>query len=296
MDYITPMQLRAYGTGLDLTRFGDADLAGAIDQAEGQIDAYMAFREESSLGFVTGPRTERAPWNRKTRRIYPQCLPVPVQTITSFSVVVGQNSVGGVPAPVLANVDPSLIVINNDLGYLEVVSLAVIAFGLTPVVVNLTLIQPYALFTYQAGYSVQKVATRLVASADGATFHSFRPNWDIVAQVPIVTAGGVVAPAGSYAVNPDDGVIVFGQPPAGAVKATFTHTIPDIVTDAARLCTLEVLGESYANRVMAGFDMIKSPALEARRRGTFRDIVKPPWQTMLDTIKYSQVSLSGGAG
>ena len=286
MRYITPAILRVAGSGLPLASLSDLDLAGVIAQAEGDIDGFMEFREDNSLGFSPGSRTERSHWNRLSRRFYPACLPVPVQSITSYVVVVGQNGPGGVPTLVKANVDPSLVLLNNDMGYMEVTSLAVVAFGLTPVVAQLTVIEPFILATYVAGYSIPKVGLRL-GSADQVTYHSFLPNWDAVIQVPAVTVNGNVLPATSYTVNADDGAIVLaasGQP-ADVVRATFTHTIPDTVTQACRLACIDVLSETFANRSAAGFDMLKSPAIEVRRRGTYRDSAAPAWQRLLSTYK-----------
>ena len=57
MRYITPAILRVAGTGMPLAGFSDLDLAGMIAQAEGDIDGFMEFREDNSLGFSPGSRT-----------------------------------------------------------------------------------------------------------------------------------------------------------------------------------------------------------------------------------------------
>lgn len=255
MRYLTPAILRAAGSGLALTAFTDGDLGGVIAEAEALIDAYVAFREDQSLGFSAGLREERHRWDPVHRRVYPHCFPVPVKNsaavpISLFEIVVSQSSADG--SNISAKVPWELLVVNNDQGYIEPISLSVIAYGLTPVIAQLSIIQPFAHLQYQAGYEIAKAGYRL-ASADNLTFNSFLPAWDTAAQTPVVYVNGAVQASG-YSVNAQDGQVVFSATTTGVVTANFTHSIPDVVVQAARVTAVERLEQVLARQAgMAGF-------------------------------------------
>lgn len=285
--YLTPAILRAGGLGVDVSTFSDIDLAALLDDAEGLIDAYMGFDEDASLGFATGAHTERQPWHEGTRRVYPRCAPVPVQSVTSFAIQFSQQQ--GTGAPQVATVDPTLIVINNDLGYLEGVSLAVLVYGIMPALNEIAMLRPFALYTYTAGYQIAKVNWRLYANttADPQTYHSLIPTWDTTVQTPSVSINGTVQATNTYTLDPADGVVVFGTPPASgsAVTASFTHQIPDVVTRATKLCLLERLGDFLANQEgLAGYDVVQEGKVTRRRRGTSAGAGGLRWQDLLDDL------------
>ena len=304
--YLTPTVLRAMGTGIPLGTIPDADIAGIIANAESRMDAYVSSREDISFGLAGGTQTERARWDRLTRRVYPSCFPVPVQTVNSYSVVVGQNSVMGVPTPVVANVDPSLVIINNDLGYLECVSLAVVAFGLTPVVAQITVIEPFVTVNYTSGYSIAKtlfplyqtlvaaptVNSNPIGSLTANTWHSFLPYWDTTVT-PQVYLNGALLTSGQYTVNTVDGCVTIpSATETSLVQATFNHTIPDVVTQAARWASLDVFDQYFqAYRNASGFEQVHTGDQRLVRR-QFRGDVEPMWQSLLKPYRRATIALS----
>lgn len=286
--YLTPQQVRAGGTGLTWTGVANAVLADLIDQAEQEIDAHMGFAEDDSLGFLPGTRTERQPWSIRSNRVYPRCQPVPISQLVAFSIVVSQTAADG--APVQAVVPVNLVVLNNDLGYLEVIDEVVTEYGLLPVLVGMGVGEPFASFTYVAGYSIQKTTWPLYDSSaprlGSAVYHSFRPNWDTVTQVPIIAVDGVVADPATYTLNGLSGTVTFAEPVSSFadVSATFLHTIPDVVTKATRKAFLEAAYDYAINtQGLAGLDQLKSGLQEMRRRK--KDIEDMTWREMLDGLK-----------
>lgn len=296
MKYFTPAQWRAAPGGLPLDQLTDADLAGIILQAEASIDAWMGFRGDQSdqaLGFLPGQREEREPWNPVQRRVYPACFPLPVQSVTTFEIVVSQQT--GTGEYIAATVDPTMVVVNNDLGYLEPISLSVIEYGLTPVIAQLTVLQVFAHVIYQAGYQLAKTAWPLTHAADGA-YHSFLPGW-LTNPAPQVFVGGALQTSG-YTVSNADGSVTFTGSVTGPVTASFTHVLPDVVTQATRLAAMAHAGEWFANTAgLAGFQSLSlAGQLSATRhpmRGgpRFGSADAPGWQALLAPMRRLQIAI-----
>lgn len=287
--YLTPQQVRAGATGINWTLSSNALLADMIAQAEGDIDAYMGFAEDDSLGFLPGERTEKQPWSTKSFRVYPRCMPVPIRALSAFSIVVSQSAGDG--SPVQAPVPLNQVIVNNDLGYCEVISTTVTVYGFVPVLLDLAVSEPFVSMTYTAGYSIPKLGFPIYDKGDDLTFHSFIPNWDTVAQTPIVYVNGAVQDPSTYTVNALSGVVTFkaDQDPFNDVSVDFTHVIPDIVCKATRKCFLDQVEAWAANQKgMAGLDLIKSGLQEMRRKKALKETMT--WQENLDGLKPFQMA------
>jgi len=290
MKYLTPAIVRAVGTGLPLQNVPDSDIAGLISLSEMDVDSYCSVREDQNLGFSLGSRTEQHKWNPVQRRVYPDCMPVPVRSISSFTIVVSQSSFDG--SYVQANIQPNLVVIQNTTEYLEPISLSVIAWGLTPVLAQLTVLQPFCVVTYVAGYTLPKSSFVLINQGGaGTVYHSFLPAWD-TGVLPTVSINGVVQLSSTYAVSYLDGTITLATPaqPTDVVTASFTSTIPDVIVQATRLAFQDRAGEYLTNQIgMAGTDQMDVGRRKLRRHDMQ---AKPTWQRLLDPYRRMTVALA----
>ena len=307
MKYLTPATLRVLGTGLQMEDVPDSDLAGWIETAESLIDEEMGFDEQNSLGFAPGIRHEKQSWDPATRRVNPTSIPVPVQTVNQFNIVVSQNP--GTGTYVLASVRPTLVIINNDYGYLESVDLAVALYSIAPILAQLGMMEPFVDLIYTASYQEQKYNHRLYyaindngtiigdndASLDIeniASFQSRIPFWDSTQPVT-VTQNGNVVPINNYYVNYDDGSITF-QPQfilgsRDVIKTSFTHLIPDPISKICVYAVYEVAGEHYLNRDgMTGYSSAKSGA----RLGTRRLPQLYTWRQSLTAFKQPRIGMA----
>ncbi len=118
---------------MSLTGITDAQLLDYIRQASRLADRYI----NGTFGVVT--RNERQIWTN-VRRFYPHALPV--HAVRDLVIHIG----GGLTATIA----PPNLYINNQGGYIEVVSLAT-AVGLSAELVSLGLIQVVANCTYKVG-------------------------------------------------------------------------------------------------------------------------------------------------
>lgn len=295
MRYLTPACLRALGTGLPLASVPDSDLAAWIDAAEDLVDAACGVDERTGLGLGAGTRSEAQIWDPTTRRFFYTAFPVPVQSISSFTIQYGQNTTDGTPQ--VATLDPNGIVINNDLDYFEIITIAVVLAGVAPVLAFTGVIAPIARCTYTAAYQVARTNVRLYpvppAGAQPTTYdaayrdiladaayHSRLPFWDSTQPVSVSQNGVVQAPS-VYTVNYQDGSVIFTTPPAPmtVVTASFTGTIPPALRDVTRNALVqEVAGDYFASQAgMMGFASVRSGV----RAATRRDPASSTWRTGL---------------
>lgn len=281
MRYLTPACVRNLGTGLPLDGLTDTDIAGLIEEAEALIDSEAGLDERAGVGFASGTHTEAQAWDFATRRVYPASFPVPVLSVQSFEVVVSKQQ--GSTQEVYATIDPTLVIIQNDEGYLEVLSLALALYSLAPVLTQLGLVQPFARFTYAAGYSIQQTSRRLFPSNEllGAVdpvegedtgtlnlWHSRLPCWDDTQPVTVTQNGATLDPS-LYTVSYDDGAVALNTSYAltDVVRASFVSTIPFEVVQIAKGAFVEVAGEYVANASgLAAFASARSGVRAVTRR------------------------------
>lgn len=131
--YLTAQQFKDHLTGLDLTGISDAELLDYVRQASRLADSYI----RSTFDVAT--RNQRQIWN-ENRRFYPHDLPVHAIRHLILHIGGGQT----------ATINPEDLFINNQGGYVEVVSLAT-AVGLSAELVSLGLIQVVAECEYKTG-------------------------------------------------------------------------------------------------------------------------------------------------
>lgn len=131
--YITAVQFQDHLTGLDLTGITDAEQLDYIRQASRWADRFI----DGTFDVVT--RNHRQRWS-ETRRFYPHALPV--HAVRNLTLHIG----GGLTA----EIGPTELFINNQGGYIEVVSLAT-SVGLSAELVSLGLSEIVAEMTYKVG-------------------------------------------------------------------------------------------------------------------------------------------------
>ncbi len=131
--YLTAVEFQDHLTGMDLTGITDAQLLDYIRQASRLADNYI----HGSFDVIT--MDERHSWS-ESRRFYPSSMPVHAARILRFHIGGGQT----------ADINPSDLFPANNLGYIEVVSLAT-AVGLSAELVSLGLSTIVAQLTYKTG-------------------------------------------------------------------------------------------------------------------------------------------------
>lgn len=134
--YLTAVQFQEHLTGMSLTGITDPQLLDYIRQASRLADRFI------NGTFDVQTRSESQIWSQ-IRRFYP--LARPVHAVRDVVLHIG----GGQTATIL----PTDLYINNQGGYIEVVSLAT-AVGLSAELVTLGLIQVVANVTYKTGGGV----------------------------------------------------------------------------------------------------------------------------------------------
>lgn len=131
--YLTAVQFQEHLTGMSLTGITDAQLLDYIRQASRLADNFI------NGTFDVATRSERQIWSN-VRRFYPHALPV--HAVRDMVLHIG----GGLTA----TIGPTDLYINNQGGYIEMVSLAT-SVGLSAELVSMGLIQVVAACTYKVG-------------------------------------------------------------------------------------------------------------------------------------------------
>ena len=131
--YITAVEFQDHLTGIDLTGITDAQLLDYIRQASRQADNFI----HGSFDVIT--MDEQRQWS-ESRRFYPSSMPVHAARVLQLHIGGGQT----------ASINPPDLFPANNLGYIEVVSLAT-AVGLSAELVTLGLSTIVAQLTYKTG-------------------------------------------------------------------------------------------------------------------------------------------------
>lgn len=131
--YLTAVKFQDHLTGLDLTGISDEQLLDYIRQASRIADRYI------NGTFDVVPRNHRQIWS-EVRRFYPHSLPV--HAVRDLVIHIGGGQT--------ATITPPDLFINNQGGYIEVVSLAT-SVGLSAELISLGLVQIVAECTYKTG-------------------------------------------------------------------------------------------------------------------------------------------------
>ena len=172
--YITAVEFQDHLTGIDLTGITDAQLLDYIRQASRQADNFI----HGSFDVIT--MDEQRQW-AESRRFYPSSMPVHAVRVLQLHIGGGQT----------ANINPPDLFPANNLGYIEVVSLAT-AVGLSAELVTLGLSTIVAQLTYKTGGGFRS------DSPSGVTYVA---NTTLAEDVDTTETGIDVVDASGLAVN-----------------------------------------------------------------------------------------------
>lgn len=265
--YTTVERFKTQGLGTDLTNVEDVELFRHIVAASAAVDAYCAVpRLPSAHSFAGGIITnEQKRWTigsdtiNGTRRFYPWHRPV--RTVTSFRIRLTNT--------ITVSVGPDDIFINQSEGYVELVSLAAVSFGVYPigVVPNLGLATPTAELSYTYGWSFPVVGEPLFAT-DGYTYQASNGFWEEDSET--VYVDGVATTTG-FTVDRTEGTIVFSALEPGPVSVDYSYTLPQEIARATNEIVADRLSErSLVAKGLGGLAGIRMAEIELRRslRGT----------------------------
>ena len=149
--YLTATEFQDHLTGLSLSGITDAQLLDYIRQASRQADNYI----HGSFDVIT--MDEMRTWSQ-SRRFYPSSMPVHAARLLRLHIGGGQS----------ADIGPADMFPANNLGYIEVVSLAT-AVGLSAELVSLGLNEIVAQLTYKTGGGFRSNAPSGVAYVANTT-------------------------------------------------------------------------------------------------------------------------------
>lgn len=213
---------------------------------------------------------------------------MPIQSIDRVRIQVSTETVTG--NPFVANIPAADVVVDNTDGWLEIVSLQAILYGLSPTIINLGLNTIIALLDCHTGYYLVQLGEVLTPPALPATaYTSGRAFWaqtltqapnqtPFVAQpVPPVVYQNGVPTALPYTVDYVNGAVTFtGTQPASTdvVSADYTYAIPDAIREATRFAALAILAERNPNLAgMAGLASLGLPGQMSMTRQADRSIL-----------------------
>jgi len=245
--YLTVERYLTMGFGADLTGIEDFELASVISRASALVNTYCAAPNwPQPHNFAGGSvASEQHSWNlateitRSERRVYPYHRPI--KAVSDFRIKVTNQ--------ISATIGVSDLYINNSDGYIEVVSLAAVAYGVLPVgvVPNLGLYQPVAEVSYS--YGPEFIVTReVVYATDGLTHRAQNGFWKSGSAKTYVN-GTEVTTGITYDLT--EGTVTFTTPPTGTVSVDYTHTLPWEIAQA----TGEIVTEALAQRELTGKGM-----------------------------------------
>jgi hypothetical protein len=161
------------------------------------------------------------------------------------------------------------IFINNSEGYIELISLAAVSFGVLPIgiVPNLGLYTPVAEADYTYGYEFLEVGETLYAT-DGLLYRGVNGFW--LEDSVTVYANGVEMLTG-FTLNLEDGTVLLDAPTTDTITVDYTYTMPNEIA----MATGEIVADQLSERELTEKGMrrlagVKMAELELRRslRGT----------------------------
>jgi len=266
--YITPDRYRSMGFGADLDDVEDVELAMLIARASSVVNTYCAApkipQEHHFAGGSIIREQHRWPFGTETthgtRRLYTYHRPI--KDVSTFRIRVTNT--------MEVTVTGADIFINNSEGYIELISLAAVSFGIMPVGVlpNLGLYTPVAEVDYTYGYEFSAVGEPLYET-DGQVYRGTNGFWQ--ADSVTIYDGGVAVASGGYVLDLEDGSVQFTTQPTGSVTADYIYTMPNEVA----MATGEIVADQLSERALTARGMrrlagVKMAEIELRRslRGT----------------------------
>jgi len=290
--YLSVDRYRTMGFGADLEGIEDIELASVLTRASAIVDTYCAVPQiPQPFSFTGGTMTgEQHRWllgtqiTKGTRRVYPYARPN--KSVSDFRIKVTNQ--------VSALINATDLFINQTYGYVEVVSLAAVVYGVYPVgvVPNLGLYEPVAEMTYAYGWELTSTAETLYAS-DGWTYRAQNGFWKAASAT--VYLNGVATASGT--IDYVDGTVTFPDSPNAAVSATYTYTLQSAIAQATGEIATSLLGErELTEKGMRGLAGIQIAEVNLRRSfegGKISDEIKaripPNAQALLEPYRFVTV-------
>jgi len=242
--YLTVERYRTMRYGTDLEH-DDIDLASVMERARTLVDAYCAApmrpaRHDFRGGTITGEeqrwRVPEAPYVNAQRRFYP--FHTPITSIEQFRIYITNTQ--------YVEIAPSEFFINNTERYIELISLALSAYGIfgSLVIPNLGLTTPVARVNYTYGYDFTATDEPIYAT-DGLTFRS-QNNWWKTSPTPVVKVNGATQSSG-YSIDYSEGTVIFDSAPTkgATVTVTYNYKLPPEIRDASGYIATHILEESH---------------------------------------------------
>lgn len=265
--YLTVERFKTMGFGVDLDGVEDVELQRKIGTATAAVNAYCAVpRLPQEHSFAGGSiEGEQKRWGLGsdtiygTRRFY--AWHRPIKSVSAFRIrVTNQVSV---------SIGPDDLFINNSEGYVELVSLAAVTFGVYPVgvVPNLGLATPVGEMDYTYGWEFVTTSDPLYG-VDGFTYQGSHGFWD--EDSVTVYIDGVEQLSG-FTTHAQEGAVTFDALTGGTVTADYTYTIPTEIEMATGMIVSDQLAErSLVSKGLGGLAGIRMAEIELRRtlRGT----------------------------
>lgn len=243
--YLTAAQFQDHLTGMGLTDITDAQLLDYIRQASRLADHYI----HGTFDVTT--RSEQQVWSN-VRRFYPQALPVHAVRDLVLHIGGGQR----------ATIAPTDLFINNQGGYIEVVSLAT-AVGLSAELVSLGLIQVIAHCTYKTGGGIRSSDPATLGVIWGGSTTLAEAVDSIETEIDVVDAGGLAV---NDIIRINDEIMWITAIVANALtveRAAQTDASPDAHDNGA---TVEWMALSLTEDVELAVAMITAALIAARRQ------------------------------
>lgn len=243
--YLTAQKFRQMGFGIDMDSLTDDRLDILCQRATAMVDAYchvprLPQPHDFRGGSVTGEqhtwRYPVGPTDIGQRKLWP--FHWPVKAVSDFRIKVTNTQYVSIAA--------SELFINNTQRYVEIVSLAITSHGLFQalVVPNIGLATPVAEIAYTYGFVFSETDERLQFT-DGRTWRAAHQWWvEDDDEPPVVKKNGVVQSSG-YAVDYDEGAVVFDDDlvDVDVVTATYQRTLPHEIRDATGQVAAALRGE-----------------------------------------------------
>lgn len=251
-----------FGVDLDEDVIEDVELASTLRRASALVDAYCAAPQipqphSFAGGAITG---EQHKWSVGTdtragsRRVY--VYHRPIKHVDNFAIKVTNT--------IKVTVGPSDIYINNSEGYIELVSLAAVTYGIYPIgiIPNLGLHTPVVELDYEYGYEAAVTSESLYAT-DGLTYRT--GNGFLKPSAVSVYNNGTAVTSG-FSIDHEDGSVLFASPPSGVVTANYTYLVPRAIAQATGEIAADMLAErALAEKGMRRLAAITMAEIELRR-------------------------------
>lgn len=255
--YVTHDEFMSAGLGIDISDVSQTEMIAILRRASRAVDGWC------KTSFHPRQEVERHVWNFQTRRIWPHHLPVVAVDALRIGDASSQNVRLYVSNQQYATLGATECFINNDQGWIEILSLTSV-YAVSAPIIMLGLTTPTAELIYTTGYGARAVLDSGSADASNTKLYWFtHPLWTMQSHSTVsefakhavqVYIGGVLQASTSYTVDPVAGTVLFNSVPGGAVTATYWYSlIPEDIKWGTIAVATALLGErGLARQQMTG--------------------------------------------